>query len=111
MKCIFTGEQTLNKTRNQPVSREGRIVLRERQQVMAEARLEQHQEMISELNERLSAQAKENGTVHVPLEAQSDANTFLPSIAEVIAEQVRQNETELAEEIQSETSDSVSTAE
>jgi len=86
MKCIFTGQETKNKTRNLPVSREGRKVMRERQLIMAEAKLEEHHKFIESLNEK--------GQFSDPLIAQTTVKDFMPSITEVLQEQVRQNNLE-----------------
>ena len=91
-KCIFTGEPTNMLTKGRfPCSREGRTILRERQQIMAEVAMEEYNKMLTELNEKLSERAKEQGTVHVDLELKTDLKEFTPSVREVIAEQVKQN--------------------
>ena len=91
MKCIFTQQETQNKTHNFPVSREGRTLDQEKRIVMAEARLEQHKKLITEMNEKREEMMKESGEVFIPLKAETTIDKFIPSIKEVCREQVRQN--------------------
>lgn len=86
MKCVFTGNETNNKTKNVPVSREGRQVLRELQTAMAEVRFDEYINTINSLNETRVAK----GELPLPT-GNVTAERFTPSIKEVIAEKVRQN--------------------
>lgn len=103
-KCIFTGEETLTKTKGYPVSRDGREVLREKQQLMAEVRLEEFKKMIEETNEKIvektNEQNAESGDVGVPnlLTPNYDIKDFMPSVKEVLVEQERQNKLNTTQE-------------
>lgn len=92
-KCIFTGEETLNKTKNIPVSREGREVLKQRQEEMTQARYEEHKKFVDEVNEARLKRYNEDGTgdIPTPFPYETDLSKFRVSISEVLTEQLRQN--------------------
>ena len=93
--CIFTGEPTNMLTKGKyPVSRAGREVLRERQQIMAEVKMEEHNKFLAEVNEVMSKSAAEKGEIHVEIPLSTDVSKYLPSVREVILEQVKQNKGE-----------------
>ncbi len=91
MKCVFTGNETKDKTKNIAVSREGRELLRQMQTAMAEARQTDYNEMITEVNEKATQKASEKGEVAFQIPTEEDVTKFTPSISQVLTEQVRQN--------------------